>query len=82
MRNECYLFLFKGTLVIAQSLSAPETGEVLISLLQQGFVVAPLQVRANNTRQALACYSCSEQQRAFTSLLASTEPTLTGTNRH
>jgi hypothetical protein len=40
MSSERYLFLIKGSLVMAQPLAAPETGELLTSLLQQGFVVA------------------------------------------
>ena len=54
MPAERYLFLIKGTLVLAQPLAAPETGELLTSLLQQGFAVGPLQVWASNTEQALA----------------------------
>ena len=39
MSSERYLFLIKGSLVMAQPLAAPETGELLTSLLQQGFAV-------------------------------------------
>lgn len=70
MSTERYLFLIKGTLVMAQPLAAPETGELLTSLLQQGFVVGPLQVWASNAEQALACYEQSAQQRAFSNVLA------------
>ncbi|MFM1705960.1 hypothetical protein [Aeromonas salmonicida] len=72
MSTERYLFLIKGTLVMAQPLAAPETGELLASLLQQGFVVGPLQVWASNAEQALACYEQSAQQRAFSNVLAGT----------
>ncbi|HEA3088593.1 TPA: hypothetical protein RVR74_000874 [Aeromonas salmonicida] len=72
MSTERYLFLIKGTLVMAQPLAAPETGELLTSLLQQGFVVGPLQVWASNAEQALACYEQSAQQRAFSNVLAGT----------
>ena len=41
MSTQRYLFLIKGRLVLAQPLAAPETGELLASLLQQGFVVGP-----------------------------------------
>ncbi len=70
MSTEHYLFLIKGTLVMAQPLAAPETGELLASLLQQGFVVGPLQVWASNAEQALACYEQSAQRRAFSNVLA------------
>ncbi|WP_339023132.1 hypothetical protein [Aeromonas salmonicida] len=70
MSTERYLFLIKGTLVMAQPLAAPETGELLTSLLQQGFVVGPLQVWASNAEQALACYEQRAQQRAFSNVLA------------
>ena len=72
MSTERYLFLIKGTLVMAQPLAAPETGELLTSLLQQGFVVGPFQVWASNAEQALACYEQSAQQRAFSNVLAGT----------
>ncbi len=72
MSTERYLFLIKGTLVMAQPLAAPETGELLTSLLQQGFVVGPLQVWASNAEQALACYEQSAQQLAFSNVLAGT----------
>ena len=54
MSSERYLFLIKGSLVMAQPLAASETGELLTSLLQQGFAVGPLPVWASNTEQALA----------------------------
>ena len=54
MSTQRYLFLIKGTLVLAQRLAAPETGELLASLLQQGFVVGPLPVWAGSVEQALA----------------------------
>ena len=77
MSSERYLFLIKGSLVMAQPLAAPETGELLTSLLQQGFAVGPLPVWASNTEQALACYqqalACYEQsaqRQAFVDVLA------------
>ncbi|EOD54227.1 hypothetical protein [Aeromonas molluscorum] len=56
MSTEAYLLLHKEGTVIAQPLAAPETGDLLVSLLQQGFVLAPRQILAGNSRQALACY--------------------------
>ncbi|WP_281706113.1 hypothetical protein, partial [Aeromonas taiwanensis] len=56
MSTERYLFLIKGSLVLAQPLAAQETGELLTSLLQQGFAVGPQPVWASNAEQALACY--------------------------
>lgn len=56
MSTETYLLLRKEGTVIAQPLAAPETGELLVSLLQQGFVLDPRQILAGNSRQALACY--------------------------
>ncbi|BEE16665.1 hypothetical protein VAWG006_09180 [Aeromonas enteropelogenes] len=78
MSSERYLFLIKGSLVMAQPLAAPETGELLTSLLQQGFAVGPLQVWANNAEQALACYERAAQQRAFGDILAGAEPAVAG----
>ncbi|AUZ74088.1 MULTISPECIES: hypothetical protein [Aeromonas] len=78
MPAERYLFLIKGTLVLAQPLAAPETGELLTSLLQQGFAVGPLQVWASNAEQALACYEQAAQRRAFGDILAGSEPGLAG----
>ncbi|MFA7259374.1 MAG: hypothetical protein WC013_07620 [Aeromonas bestiarum] len=78
MSSERYLFLIKGTLVMAQPLAAPETGELLASLLQQGFVVAPQQVWAGNAEQALACYEQAAQQSALASVLAGAESVLAG----
>ncbi|HEA3131624.1 TPA: hypothetical protein RVR73_002950 [Aeromonas hydrophila] len=78
MPAERYLFLIKGTLVLAQPLAAPETGELLTSLLQQGFAVGPLQVWASNAEQALACYERAAQQQAFADALQGAEPELTG----
>jgi hypothetical protein len=78
MSTQRYLFLIKGTLVLAQPLAAPETGELLTSLLQQGFVVGPLQVWAGSAEQALACYEQSAQQSALASVLAGAEPMLAG----
>lgn len=73
MSTQRYLFLIKGTLVLAQPLAAPETGELLASLLQQGFVVGPLQVWADSAEQALACY-----ERAFADALSGSLPELAG----
>ena len=70
MSSERYLFLIKGSLVMAQPLAAPETGELLTSLLQQGFAVGPLPVWASNTEQALACYEQSAQRQALGDVLA------------
>ena len=70
MSSERYLFLIKGSLVMAQPLAAPETGELLTSLLQQGFAVGPLSVWASNTEQALVCYEQSAQRQAFVDVLA------------
>ncbi|KAB0682227.1 hypothetical protein F3X87_07030 [Aeromonas caviae] len=70
MSSERYLFLIKGSLVMAQPLAAPETGELLTSLLQQGFVVAPLPVWASNAEQALACYEAAAQRQVFADALA------------
>ncbi|HHQ4454237.1 hypothetical protein FT688_15635 [Aeromonas hydrophila] len=78
MPAERYLFLIKGTLVLAQPLAAPETGELLTSLLQQGFAVGPLQVWASNAEQALDCYEQAAQRRAFGDILAGSEPGLAG----
>lgn len=66
MSSERYLFLIKGSLVMAQPLAAPETGE----LLKQGFVVAPLPVWASNAEQALACYEAAAQRQVFADALA------------
>ncbi|MCR3959955.1 hypothetical protein NUK42_14495 [Aeromonas veronii] len=78
MSTQRYLFLIKGTLVLAQPLVAPETGELLASLLQQGFVVGPLQVWAGSAEQALACYERAAQQQAFADALQGAEPELAG----
>ncbi len=77
MSSERYLFLIKGTLVMAQPLAAPETGELLASLLQQGFWVAPQQVWAGNAEQALACYERAAQQQAFADALSGAASDLT-----
>ncbi|PKQ71508.1 hypothetical protein AOX56_07720 [Aeromonas sobria] len=78
MSTQRYLFLVKGTLVLAQPLIAPETGELLASLLQQGFVVGPLQVWAGSAEQALACYERAAQQQAFADTLSGAAPELAG----
>lgn len=78
MSTQCYLFLVKGTLVLAQPSAAPETGELLASLLQQGFVVGPLQVWAGSAEQALACYERAAQQQAFADALSGAAPELAG----
>jgi hypothetical protein len=78
MSTQRYLFLIKGTLVLAQPLVAPETGELLASLLQQGFVVGPLQVWAGSAEQALACYERAAQQQAFADAISGAEPELAG----
>lgn len=78
MQTERYLFLIKGNLIMAQPLAAPETGELLISLLQQGFVAAPLLVWASNAEQALACYEGKAQRQALSSSLSGAEPLLAG----
>ncbi|MFM4995152.1 MULTISPECIES: hypothetical protein [Aeromonas] len=70
MSSERYLFLIKGSLVMAQPLATPETGELLTSLLQQGFVVGPVPVWASNAEQALACYEEAVQRQAFVDVLA------------
>ncbi len=70
MSTERYLFLIKGSLVMAQPLAAQETGELLASLLQQGFAVGPLPVWASNAEQALACYEAATQRQAFVDVLA------------
>lgn len=70
MSSERYLFLIKGSLVMAQPLAAPETGELLTSLLQQGFVVGPVPVWASSAEQALACYEEAVQRQAFVDVLA------------
>lgn len=69
MSSERYLFLIKGSLVMAQPVAAPETGELLVGLLQQGFVVGPLPVWAGNAEQALACYEPLAQRQAFADVL-------------
>ncbi|MFM4648573.1 hypothetical protein [Aeromonas bivalvium] len=69
MSSERYLFLIKGSLVMAQPVTAPETGELLVGLLQQGFVVGPLPVWAGNAEQALACYEPLAQRQAFADVL-------------
>ncbi len=78
MPAERYLFLIKGDLVLAQPLAAPETGELLTSLLQQGFAVGPLQVWASNAEQALTCYEQAAQRRAFGEILAGAKPAVAG----
>ncbi|MFQ1864207.1 hypothetical protein ACK36H_01085 [Aeromonas veronii] len=75
MSTQRYLFLIKGTLVLAQPLAAPETGELLV---QQGFVVGPLQVWADSAEQALACYERAAQQQAFADALSGSLPELAG----
>ena len=62
MSTERYLFLIKGSLVLAQPLAAQETGELLTSLLQQGFAVGPQPVWASNAEQALACYEAAPRR--------------------
>ncbi|MGY3941660.1 hypothetical protein [Aeromonas tecta] len=78
MQSERYLFLIKGSLIMAQPLAAAETGELLASLLSQGFVVAPLLVWASDTEQALACYEAKAQRQALASSLSGVESTLAG----
>ncbi|PKQ74693.1 hypothetical protein CJP16_16580 [Aeromonas sobria] len=78
MSTQRYLFLIKGTLVLAQPLAVPETGELLASLLQQGFVVGPLQVWAGSAEQARACYERAAQQQAFADALSGVAPELAG----
>ncbi|MFM5633062.1 hypothetical protein ACET8D_13845 [Aeromonas veronii] len=78
MSTQRYLFLIKNTLVLAQPLAAPETGELLASLLQQGFVVGPLQVWAGSAELALACYERAAQQQAFADALSGSLPELAG----
>ncbi|MCO4202964.1 MULTISPECIES: hypothetical protein [Aeromonas] len=70
MSTERYLFLIKGSLVLAQPLAAQETGELLTSLLQQGFAVGPQPVWASNAEQALACYEAATQRQVFIDTLA------------
>lgn len=78
MQSERYLFLIKGSLIMAQPLAAAETGELLTSLLSQGFVVAPLLVWASDTEQALACYEGRAQRQALVSSLSGVDPVLAG----
>lgn len=78
MSTERYLFLIKDRLVLAQPLAAPETGELLTSLLSQGFVAAPLLVWASDSEQALACYEAGAQHRVLSRLLLGTGPALAG----
>lgn len=78
MHTERYLFLIKGRLIIAQPLAAAETGELLISLLSQGFVVAPQLVWASDSEQALTCYEAKAQQQALSGALSGSEPALAG----
>lgn len=78
MQSERYLFLIKGSLIMAQPLAAAETGELLTSLLSQGFVVAPLLVWASDTEQALACYEARAQRQALVSSLSGVDPMLAG----
>lgn len=78
MQSERYLFLIKGSLIMAQPLAAAETGELLTSLLSQGFVVAPLLVWASDTEQAMACYEARAQHQALASSLSGVGPMLAG----
>ncbi|MEG0008485.1 hypothetical protein ACW5XF_07620 [Aeromonas lusitana] len=78
MQSERYLFLIKGSLIMAQPLAAAETGELLTSLLSQGFVVAPLLVWASDTEQAMACYEARAQRQALASSLSGVDPMLAG----
>lgn len=78
MHTERYLFLIKGQLIIAQPLAAAETGELLTSLLSQGFVVAPLLVWASDSEQALTCYEAKAQRQALSGALSGIEPALAG----
>ena len=78
MHTERYLFLLKGRLIMAQPLAAPETGELLISLLQQGFVLAPLQVWASACSVSLACYEAGAQRQALAASLSGAESLLAG----
>lgn len=64
-----YLFLIKDKLVIAQPLDAPETGELLVSLLRQGFVIGPVTIQAATSRQALENYDQHAQLQVLTSRL-------------
>lgn len=68
--SQTFLFLIKEPLVIAQPLEAPETGELLVSLLRQGFIVGPVTIRATDSRQALDCYDQHAQLQVLTTRLA------------
>lgn len=67
--SQTFLFLIKAPLVIAQPLDASETGELLVSLLRQGFIVGPVTIQAADSRQALDSYDPHAQLQVLTTRL-------------
>lgn len=71
-------FFDQGHAGAGPAIGGPGDGELLVSLLQQGFVVGLLQVWAGSAEQALACYERAAQQQAFADALSGSLPELAG----
>ncbi|WP_159084606.1 hypothetical protein [Dongshaea marina] len=60
MKESRYIFMVKDNVTMAQSLDDHDAGDIVISLLHQGFTVSPYQVNAVDGKKAL---SIMESQR-------------------
>ncbi|WP_108652512.1 hypothetical protein [Dongshaea marina] len=54
MKETRYVFLTKDDVTVPQSLEDTDAGEILISLLRQGFTLSPYQVMATDAKDAIA----------------------------
>ncbi|WP_140919823.1 hypothetical protein [Limnobaculum xujianqingii] len=62
MNNKHYVFLLKDEIIVPQCLEDKECGEVISSLLYQGFVVSNVHILSEGTEAALKKYQMNKDK--------------------